>query len=97
HGDRPELFPGRRDVALRLCGCQPVRVPRLAGGRSLGAGHRAGDTRAELPLHVTGDHRSRALPYVLGFGITDETFVVASLQERLTVRFFFGLAGTVYL
>jgi 4-azaleucine resistance transporter AzlC len=50
-----------------------------------------------LPLRQARDHRARALPYVLGFGITDETFVVASLQSRLTVRFFLGLIGTVYL
>jgi 4-azaleucine resistance transporter AzlC len=32
-----------------------------------------------------------------GFGITDETFVVASLDERLTPPFFLGLIVTVYL
>jgi 4-azaleucine resistance transporter AzlC len=31
------------------------------------------------------------------FGITDETFVVASLDDRLTPPFFFGLIVTVYL
>ena len=50
-----------------------------------------------LPLRQARDHRSRALPYVLGFGITDETFVVASLQGQLTVHFFLGLIVTVYL
>jgi 4-azaleucine resistance transporter AzlC len=50
-----------------------------------------------LPLRRGTDHRARALPLVLGFGITDETFVVASLEERLTVRYFVGLIVTVYL
>jgi 4-azaleucine resistance transporter AzlC len=36
-------------------------------------------------------------PLGLGFGITDETFVVASLNESLTPSFFFGLALTAYL
>ena len=50
-----------------------------------------------LPLRQGTDHRARLLPLVLGFGITDETFVVASLEERLTVRYFLGLIVTVYL
>ena len=33
----------------------------------------------------------------LGFGITDETFVIASLERALTPAFFFGLALTAYL
>jgi predicted branched-subunit amino acid permease len=37
------------------------------------------------------------LPLALGFGVTDETFVVASLEERLTIRYFAGLIATVYL
>jgi 4-azaleucine resistance transporter AzlC len=40
---------------------------------------------------------SWATPLGLGFGITDETFVVASLNESLTPSFFFGLALTAYL
>jgi len=50
-----------------------------------------------LPLRQGSDQRSRALPCVLGFGITDETFVVASLEDRLSIRFFLGLILTVYL
>ena len=50
-----------------------------------------------LPLRQGTDHRARLLPLMLGFGITDETFVVASLEERLTVRYFAGLIVTVYL
>jgi 4-azaleucine resistance transporter AzlC len=50
-----------------------------------------------LPLRQGSDHRARILPFALGFGITDETFVVASLQDHLTIRFFFGLIATVYL
>jgi predicted branched-subunit amino acid permease len=37
------------------------------------------------------------LPPALGFGITDETFVVASLDEKLTPSYFLGLALTAYL
>jgi 4-azaleucine resistance transporter AzlC len=50
-----------------------------------------------LPLRQGSDHRARILPLALGFGITDETFVVASLQDHLTIRFFLGLIMTVYL
>jgi len=50
-----------------------------------------------LPLRQGSDHRARIAPLVLGFGITDETFVVASIEERLTLRYFFGLIVTVYL
>lgn len=50
-----------------------------------------------LPLRRGSDHRARILPLVLGFGITDETFVVASLEDRLTTRYFLGLIATVYL
>jgi 4-azaleucine resistance transporter AzlC len=50
-----------------------------------------------LPLRQGTDHRARLLPLALGFGITDETFVVASLEERLTARYFAGLIVTVYL
>ena len=35
--------------------------------------------------------------FVLGFGVTDETFVVASLAKGLTPGFFLGLALTAYL
>jgi len=49
-----------------------------------------------LPLR--GDRHSIHLaPFGLGFGITDETFVVASLDGALTPRFFAGLALTAYL
>ena len=41
--------------------------------------------------------RRLSLPPMLGFGITDETFVVASLNDRLTPAFFLGLALTAYL
>jgi 4-azaleucine resistance transporter AzlC len=50
-----------------------------------------------LPLRRGSDHRAVAAPFVLGFGITDETFVVASLEDRLSIRFFLGLIVTVYL
>ena len=50
-----------------------------------------------LPLRRSTDHRARIMPLVLGFGITDETFVVASIEDRLTIRYFFGLIVTVYL
>jgi 4-azaleucine resistance transporter AzlC len=42
-------------------------------------------------------HAPWAAPLGLGFGITDETFVVASLNESLTPPFFLGLALTAYL
>ena len=38
-----------------------------------------------------------AAPMGLGFGVTDETFVVASLDERPSPRFFLGLALAAYL
>ncbi len=41
--------------------------------------------------------RSSAAPLGLGFGITDETFVVASLEGALTPSFFVGLILTAYL
>ena len=50
-----------------------------------------------LPLRKGGHAVYHVLPLALGFGITDETFVVASLEERLTVRYFVGLIATVYL
>jgi 4-azaleucine resistance transporter AzlC len=50
----------------------------------------------KLPLG-RGRGRAWAVPFVLGFGITDETFVVASLDDSLSPRFFFGLALTAYL
>jgi 4-azaleucine resistance transporter AzlC len=40
---------------------------------------------------------ARLAPLGLGFGITDETFVVASLDARLTPVYFAGLAFTAYL
>ncbi len=46
-----------------------------------------------LPLGA----RRWAAPLGLGFGVTDETFVVASLDERLTPPFFLGLILTAYL
>jgi 4-azaleucine resistance transporter AzlC len=48
-----------------------------------------------LPLRRYGP-RPWAAPLALGFGITDETFVVASLDARLTPRFFLGLMLTAY-
>jgi 4-azaleucine resistance transporter AzlC len=50
-----------------------------------------------LPLRHGRDHAAKAAPFVLGFGITDETFVVASLEDLLSIRFFLGLIVTVYL
>jgi 4-azaleucine resistance transporter AzlC len=50
-----------------------------------------------LPLRREGHPRHPVLPFVLGFGITDETFVVACLEERLSIRYFLGLIATVYL
>jgi 4-azaleucine resistance transporter AzlC len=51
-----------------------------------------------LPLG-RGAHGSAriALPLALGFGVTDETFVVASLDAALTPAYFAGLALTAYL
>jgi len=49
-----------------------------------------------LPLRRAGPG-AWAAPLGLGFGITDETFVVASLDDALTPRFFFGLILTAYL
>jgi 4-azaleucine resistance transporter AzlC len=48
-----------------------------------------------LPLRRDGPG-AWAAPLGLGFGITDETFVVASLDARLTPRFFLGLMLTAY-
>ena len=48
-----------------------------------------------LPLRREGPG-AWAAPLGLGFGITDETFVVASLDSRLTPRFFLGLMLTAY-
>ncbi|HEY9594596.1 MAG TPA: AzlC family ABC transporter permease, partial [Spirochaetia bacterium] len=48
-----------------------------------------------LPLGDGRRHVLRAL--ALGFGITDETFVVASLDREPTPAFFAGLALTAYL
>ena len=50
-----------------------------------------------LPLRQGGHPVYHVLPLALGFGITDETFVVASLEERLGIRYFVGLILTVYL
>jgi 4-azaleucine resistance transporter AzlC len=50
-----------------------------------------------LPLRQGGHPLYHVLLLLLGFGITDETFVVASLEERLTIRYFIGLIATVYL
>jgi 4-azaleucine resistance transporter AzlC len=51
-----------------------------------------------LPLERGGARRPPwAVALVLGFGITDETFVVASLDDSLSPRYFFGLALTAYL
>jgi len=50
-----------------------------------------------LPLRQGGHAVYHVLPLALGFGVTDETFVVASLEARLTVRYFVGLIATVYL
>jgi len=50
-----------------------------------------------LPRRREGHPLYPVLPFVLGFGITDETFVVSSLEERLTIRYFLGLIVTVYL
>ena len=50
-----------------------------------------------LPLKREGHPLYPVLPFVLAFGITDETFVVASMEERLGIRYFLGLITTVYL
>jgi 4-azaleucine resistance transporter AzlC len=50
-----------------------------------------------IPLEGRPGRAHRAVPLALGFGITDETFVVASLSESLTPSFFLGLALTAYL
>jgi 4-azaleucine resistance transporter AzlC len=50
-----------------------------------------------IPLERRPGRAAWAAPVGLGFGITDETFVVASLNESLTPSFFFGLALTAYL
>jgi 4-azaleucine resistance transporter AzlC len=49
-----------------------------------------------LPLERSGSGAWVA-PLALGFGITDETFVVSSLDQKLTAPFFFGLILTAYL
>jgi 4-azaleucine resistance transporter AzlC len=50
-----------------------------------------------LPRAHTRGSRSWAAPLGLGFGITDETFVVASMDSALTPFFFIGVALTAYL
>ena len=50
-----------------------------------------------LPLSRRGSPAARLVPLALGFGITDETFVVASLAEAPGAPFFLGLAVTAYL
>jgi len=50
-----------------------------------------------LPLDRHRGPADWGAPLALGFGITDETFVVASLDERLTAPYFLGLALTAYL
>lgn len=50
-----------------------------------------------IPLMRRPGRAAWAAPLGLGFGITDETFVVASLNESLTPSFFIGLALTAYL
>jgi 4-azaleucine resistance transporter AzlC len=50
-----------------------------------------------IPLERRPGRAAWATPLALGFGITDETFVVASLNESLTPPFFIGLALTAYL
>ncbi len=50
-----------------------------------------------IPLARRPGRAAWAAPMGLGFGITDETFVVASLNESLTPPFFIGLALTAYL
>ena len=50
-----------------------------------------------IPLTRRPGHTMWAAPLGLGFGVTDETFVVASLSPSLTPAFFIGLALTAYL
>jgi 4-azaleucine resistance transporter AzlC len=50
-----------------------------------------------LPLERGRGFRSFSAPLGLGFGVTDETFVVASLAADLTPPFFLGLSVTAYL
>jgi 4-azaleucine resistance transporter AzlC len=50
-----------------------------------------------LPLARRRGIAGLAAPLVLGFGITDETFVVSSLDNALTPFFFLGVALTAYL
>jgi 4-azaleucine resistance transporter AzlC len=50
-----------------------------------------------IPLARGRGLRSLSAPLGLGFGITDETFVVASLAADLTPPFFLGLGITAYL
>jgi 4-azaleucine resistance transporter AzlC len=56
----------------------------VALSRSLPLGRRSGPAGLRAPLG-------------LGFGITDETFVVASLEDTLTAPYFLGLSLTAYL
>jgi 4-azaleucine resistance transporter AzlC len=49
-----------------------------------------------LPRHGTR-RAAWAVPLGLGFGITDETFVIASLEGSLTPPFFLGLMLTAYV
>jgi 4-azaleucine resistance transporter AzlC len=46
---------------------------------------------------ASGQPAGRAAPAWLGFGVTDETFVVASLDFALTPPFFVGLMLTAYV
>lgn len=50
-----------------------------------------------IPLTRRPGRTAWAAPLGLGFGITDETFVVASMNEALTPAFFIGLALTAFL
>jgi 4-azaleucine resistance transporter AzlC len=50
-----------------------------------------------IPLARGRGARSALAPFVLGFGITDETFVVACLDHALGPWFFLGVAATAYL
>jgi 4-azaleucine resistance transporter AzlC len=50
-----------------------------------------------LPRSRHGGPASWAAPLGLGFGITDETFVVASLDKALSPAFFVGLMLTAYV
>ncbi len=50
-----------------------------------------------LPAARGRQLRAWAAPLALGFGITDETFVVSSLDDALTPPYFLGLIATAYL